>query len=243
MKLQILSDLHLLKTGKHPKPVQTGDIVILAGDIGIGRQGLNWAKSTFTCPVLYLCGNNEYYGGSLETLDKELKQHANGSNIRVLQNEELVINNIRFIATTLWTDPTAISNQTPEDFKRVPRGSRLQTSHSDIRKLHVKARRFLESALRKPFDGRTVVITHHAPSLKSVAPRYKKHPKVPYFASALDELVATSRAELWVHGHLHDSVDYTIGSTRVIANPKGYVGEESERESRHFEWDFSVCIQ
>jgi Icc-related predicted phosphoesterase len=45
------------------------------------------------------------------------------------------------------------------------------------------------------------------------------------FASSLDEFVAASGVRIWVHGHLHDSADYSIGSTRVICNPRGYPEE------------------
>ena len=64
MKIHYLSDLHL-EFGKMPKnyrvPAGT-DVVVLAGDIGVGLAGLHWALLAFDCPVVYVAGNHEHYG-------------------------------------------------------------------------------------------------------------------------------------------------------------------------------------
>lgn len=89
--------------------------------------------------------------------------------------------------------------------------------------LFERHRRWLEGRLAEPFDGETVVVTHFAPSVRSVAPRFAGSPLNACFVSDLERLVAASGAALWVHGHTHDSFDYRIGDTRVLANPRGYV--------------------
>jgi Icc-related predicted phosphoesterase len=68
-------------------------------------------------------------------------------------------------------------------------------------------------------------VTHHAPSLQSVADPYKRDLVSAAFASPLDSLVAASKAKLWLHGHVHHACDYRIGDTRVLCNPRGYPGE------------------
>ena len=91
----------------------------------------------------------------------------------------------------------------------------------------MRARRFLEERLRAPFDGKTVVITHHAPSAASIAPRFgddSTHINAS-FVSRLDELIAPP-VRLWVHGHTHASFDYELSGARVVCNPRGYVPME-----------------
>jgi Icc-related predicted phosphoesterase len=76
--------------------------------------------------------------------------------------------------------------------------------------------------LAESFDGRTMVVTHHAPSSRSVYPRYARDQLTPAFASSLEMMMNGERAALWVHGHMHDSFDYEINGTRVVCNPRGY---------------------
>jgi len=78
----------------------------------------------------------------------------------------------------------------------------------------------------KPMSGAvrcpTVVVTHHAPSARSLQPDFQSDLLSAAYASHLDEFVSTCGAALWVHGHTHWSVDYRIGNTRVLANQRGY---------------------
>jgi Icc-related predicted phosphoesterase len=76
--------------------------------------------------------------------------------------------------------------------------------------------------LAEPFDGGTVVVTHHAPSSRSVHTRYARDLLSPAFASSLEKLMDGDRALLWVHGHMHDAFDYEIYGTRIVCNPRGY---------------------
>ena len=91
--------------------------------------------------------------------------------------------------------------------------------------MHVRSRAWLAQALATPFDGATVVVTHHAPSLRSLARGRVPSSLDPCYASDLDALVAGSGATLWIHGHTHHCCDYQLGGTRVINNGHGYGGE------------------
>ena len=102
VKLNILSDLHL-SLGALEIPRNDADAVILAGDIARPREAASWA-SGFSKPVLYVPGNHEFYGGSIVRAADELKQLCAGSHIRVLDNDEVIIDGVRFLGTTLWTD-------------------------------------------------------------------------------------------------------------------------------------------
>jgi hypothetical protein len=85
---------------------------------------------------------------------------------------------------------------------------------------HLASRTWLEGELRREFIGKTVVISHHAPHRLSVHRKYVGHPLTPAFASDLADLM--HRADLWIHGHAHDSFDYQVGRCRVVSNPAGY---------------------
>src|SRR5687767_6390016 len=102
MKLNVLSDLHLSR-GALRIPANDADVVVLAGDIARPREAIAWA-SGFAIPVLYVPGNHEFYGGSITGTVAELKRLSAGTRIRVLDNDEALIDGVRFLGTTLWTD-------------------------------------------------------------------------------------------------------------------------------------------
>ena len=93
----------------------------------------------------------------------------------------------------------------------------------------------LRAALAEPFDGPTVVITHHAPTLNSIHPRFAGSPLNGLFVTDAQDLVAASGARLWIHGHTHDSFDYQVQCTRVLCNPRGYVNWSGKTENNAFD--------
>ncbi len=89
-----------------------------------------------------------------------------------------------------------------------------------MRALGLDCQAWLRDALAQPFDGPTVVITHFAPTLHSMDPRYGRSPGTAGFCNGLDELLPL--ADLWLHGHLHCPTDVQVGRCRIVANPLGY---------------------
>lgn len=235
MKLHILSDLHIEFLPFDP-PATDADVVILAGDIGVGVKGLNWASATFgDRPVLYVMGNHEAYGSHLDRVTETLRERAGATpNVRFLDNSEVVIGGVRFLGTTLWTDFT-IFGSSPAAFGRALREAKNSISDfiRNIRyregyftpaqsvELHVAAVAWLEKKLAEPFAGKTVVVTHHCPGWGSVAERFRNDWISPAFASDLDRLMGPP-ISLWVHGHTHTSFDYERNGTRVVCSPRGY---------------------
>jgi hypothetical protein len=141
----------------------------------------------------------------------------------------------KFIGATLWTDfdlfgsPILAKHRAVEamnDYRLIAFSAREDFTPDVAAREHVRAIGYISEALREPFDGPTVVMTHHAPSNRSIAGRYADDALSPAYASHLDALVANSGAALWQHGHIHVSRDYLIGRTRVLANPRGYDGYE-----------------
>jgi len=230
MKLHILNDLHT-EFGDFDPPATDADAVILAGDIGVGVEGLRWAQARFPdTPVVYVPGNHEFYHHDIVLID-ELKSLAPG-HIHVLNDDQVIIDGVRFLGSILWTDfalfgeaDTFFARQTARrqmtDFSIIRHHGRRFTPE-DAAQLHRTSRGWLASMLAESFDGSTVVVTHHAPSSRSVPPRYARDLLTPAFASHLEMLMDGERAALWVHGHVHDPFDYEIDGTRVVCNPRGY---------------------
>jgi Icc-related predicted phosphoesterase len=230
MKLHILNDLHIEFEDFEP-PVTDADVVILAGDIGVGMEGLRWAETRFPDkPVIYVPGNHEFYYHDL-ALTEGLKAQS-PEHIHVLNDDQVVINGVRFLGSILWTDFTLFGEA--DRFFAMQRARRQMTDFSIIQhngrrftpedaiSLHAACRDWLAVKLSEPFDGKTVVVTHHAPSSQSVHPRYASDLLTPAFASNLEMLMDGDLPALWVHGHMHESYDYEIHGTRVVCNPRGY---------------------
>jgi len=235
MKIQILSDLHL-EFADMAINHSAADVVILAGDIHVGQKGVEWAINAIPDkPVLYVLGNHEYYGHIYPTLINTLKAVAANTNVHVLENDMITINDVSFYGCTLWTDLNLYGNarlvgmqceQMLADFRKIrtaPRYSRLRSF--DVERIHAASKTWLETSYNKN-SPKSVVITHHAPSTLSIHPRFEDELLSACFASKLDDLVTALSPKLWIHGHMHDSFDYTIGATRVICNPRGYPMEK-----------------
>ena len=240
MKLHILNDLHIELEDFAP-PATDADVVILAGDIGVGVEGLRWAEDRFPDRhVIYVPGNHEFYHHDLSLIEGMKAQAP--EHIHVLNDDHLVINGVRFLGSILWTDFALFgeadkffamqqARQQMTDFSIIQNGGQRFTPEDAIQ-LHTISRDWLAAMLSEPFDGRTVVVTHHAPSSQSVHPRYASDLLTPAFASNLEMLMDGDRPALWVHGHMHESYDYEIYGTRVICNPRGYVPDALNPEFR-----------
>lgn len=244
MKLHILRDVHNEFSVLEP-PETNADVVILAGDIDVNLRALPWAKR-FGKPVIYLLGNHEFYGQHFERIIEETRAQTEDTQIHFLDNDELVIEGVRFLGGTLWTDFQVFGQarsivvmmtcqQMINDFKQITIGpEKRRLRPEDTVEMYEATVSFLKSKLMEPFDGKTVVITHHAPSLESVAERFKHDILTPGFASNLTHLMGPE-IDLWIHGHVHNSSDYVCNGTRVVCNPRGYQHEgASSSENKDF---------
>jgi len=245
MRIRILSDLHLEHCPWEPQ-VAPCDVVVLAGDIHEGLQGLSWAQRCFApLPVIYVAGNHEYYGHDWDGLRGEMAAGAAAAGLHLLDCGSCVLRDVRFIGCTLWTDfdlfgaarraeAMAAAQGTLFDYRRIYAAGRLLTPEA-VRQRHERERLWLEEQLRQAPQGRwraTVVVTHMVPSERSTATRFKSRLNSAGFASHLDALVR--QADVWVHGHTHDSYDYRVGDCRVVCNPRGYQNARQRGENRGF---------
>jgi 3',5'-cyclic AMP phosphodiesterase CpdA len=233
VRIRIYSDVHLEREPFSP-PGGDADLVVLAGDIANGAAGIEWAKSTFEVPVLYLAGNHEYYDGEFESVQTAMRAAA-GGRVELLDCSSFVLGAVRFLGCTLWTDyslappsarPTVIeeSRKLNPDYQKIRFGSRAMAPEDAIA-LCTRQRAWLTAELASPFSGKTVVITHFAPHPRSIAPAFANHRANPAFVLDLED--AMGRAVLWIHGHTHSFFDYRVRGTRVVCNPRGYPGEHT----------------
>ncbi|MBK4987700.1 serine/threonine protein phosphatase [Pseudomonas sp. S37] len=229
MKLRVFSDLHLEFAPFTPPPCDA-DIVLLAGDIAKAR-GVQWADESFDCPVLYVAGNHEFYGGHVENTLKKMKA-IQTQYVHVLENESFVLNDTRFLGTTAWTDFSSTGDVTAakrmalewmNDFSVIRTGeSYRRLTPGDLVLRNLVAREWLEQEVKKPFPGKTVVITHHCPVSKVAGDKLDSHLTAAY-TNEWGDLV--DMADLWVFGHTHRRIDTVVGTCRVVSNPRGYPGE------------------
>ena len=225
---------------KLPDP-DSYDVVVLAGDIHAHTHALAWAAQTFpNKQIVYVPGNHEFYNAHLHGISVELRRRVQDyPNIHLLDNDSVVLQGqdsepVRFIGATLWTDfrlqgdsLSAIGKAFHEaklsmgDFNSVRFGSTGWMTPADSVKLFLVSASFIRDELAKPFNGKTVVVTHHLPSKRVVADRFKDEILSAAFASNLDHLIERVDGA-WLFGHTHDSFDMQIGSCRLICNPRGY---------------------
>jgi predicted phosphodiesterase len=232
MKIQIVSDLHLEFNGPgelFDLPV-TGDVLVLAGDIGVACKPSylylleEWADRY--AAVVYVAGNHEYYKSDVNKVDTQLYNWGlTVPNMYVAQNDLINVDGVTFIGSTLWTDlsnPLAAmhANSAMNDFRLIKKLTR-KFKAEDATDLHITSVNYITDALNK-IEGPKVVVTHHAPTFRSIHPQYAGDLLNDAYATDLEDLVA--RADLWVHGHMHHSIDEKIGDCRVLCNPRGYSG-------------------
>jgi predicted phosphodiesterase len=235
MKLHVLSDLHLSMAALEVADTDA-DLVIVAGDIARPDKACAWARR-IDKPVLYVAGNHEHYQGELQGTLDELRRLCAGSHVHVLERDAWVFGGVRFLGATLWSDFRLFDDDATcasamaeavgrvRDFQRIAidDGTRRTFTPLDSRALCDGTAAWLDAQLQQPFDGPTVVVTHHAPSRRSVHPRFAGSLLNGSFVSNLEHLMGAARARLWIHGHTHDSFDYQVEGTRVLCNPRGYV--------------------
>lgn len=252
MKLHVISDLHNEFSMHQPSPASyEADVIVLAGDIWKHARGIGWSRETWpNHRIVYVAGNHEYYGKMrLPTLSK-LHIAAKECGVDFLDNDEVIIDGVRFLGCTLWTDFELFGMQNRRwcmidaqnhlnDF-RVIHEAKGHFSPLHSIQLHRKSVEFLKAKLDTPFAGKTVVVTHHLPSQRSVALRFAEDNLSACFASHLDYLFDGKKAQLWIHGHTHDNFDYVFNGTRIVCNPRGYV---TYSNTENFDFNPSLIVE
>ena len=248
MRIWILSDLHRdVGVPWTPPAIPDADVAVVAGDVCEGLvKSVAWVADTILphMDAVLVAGNHEFYRRRFEAELASGRRTAKDLGVHLLENDTVAVGGVDFTGCTLWTDYELDGRDyrgaSMDDARHGMNDHRLISTDTgggprafrpeDALGIHLGSRRHLERELSQPLvvggERRPrVVVTHHAPSARCVAPRYRAAPLNPCFASRLDPLIERFQPALWVHGHTHTSMDFLIGTTRVLCNPKGYRGE------------------
>ncbi|MFT2215652.1 metallophosphoesterase [Rhizobium giardinii] len=250
-----------------PLRVPDADICICAGDISnTVSTSIAYLRRNIEprMPVILVLGNHDYYNSSIDFALERARRQVEGTRIHLLENQSIEIAGCRFVGATLWTD-FAVSvggdeHIPPEerrtkafglvpwqiaDFHCIYRSDARRENENglitvrEILERHIASRSYIDQELEKQFEGRTVVLTHHAPHMQSLDPRFFGQVTSAAFASDLSDLIIRRRPSVWIHGHIHKFRDYMADKTRVICNPRGYGGE---REIAGFRAGFVIDL-
>jgi Icc-related predicted phosphoesterase len=248
--LWIMSDLHQEWGVNAYDPTRHApaafDIVVVAGDVDTpGTSAVDRLADWFPgTPVVYVLGNHDYYvphgADPFTAYQMRLRAQARGveRGVHVLCESSVVLHGVNFTGDTFWTDLRLgtmgqghawnTARRGMNDYRHIRRretGRHHNLRPEDTAAWHRSAVSWLDVATQNN-DGPTVVVTHHAPSARSLD---NPHMDLRWcYASEHDNLVERSGAALWIHGHLHNAVDYMIGGTRVVSNPRGHGDEQAD---------------
>lgn len=259
MKIRIMSDIHNDVNYKYPFRLADVDkFTIVAGDISGSRYDtIKWVNDNMRNGII-IGGNHSGYSDnnvSLQLIHKELSEYYKiSNNVSYLENAYKIIDDIVFIGATLWTDfklygksfqlwdmQNAIKFMNDYRYNHYEDriGMRLLRPEDTLNMFN-ESFNFIKETVEKFKDKKVVVITHHAPSIKSIHTKYLNGYTNACYASNLEQFIMdNSNIKLWIHGHVHNNFDYMIGDCRVVCNPRGY---EMHMENLEFNPDFEVEI-
>ncbi len=240
MRLWVMSDLHqeVARFEWVPEPPDDFDVLVVAGDVyeGDPARGVEWvARVAGGKPSAMVLGNHEFWGRTYEDVREEARAAGAAAGVAVLDGQGWVeVGGAHFVGCTLWTDmrvglseatPPALSGTFSEGVDVRGPGIDRKAKVRDVLRWNAADVASLEAALgRDPLpEGPRVVVTHHAPHIESVQPRWRGSWACANSASDLSRLLAPGAADLWIHGHVHSNADYDLG-TRVLCNPFGTHG-------------------
>jgi predicted phosphodiesterase len=271
MRLWIWSDVHLeMQSVQLPDRAPAGaDVLVIAGDLAHADEvafELEYLVGRYELPIVFVPGNHEFYVDRNRSgldrgveADRRRMQRTNELSqgwarpVHVLDDSEVVIDGIRFLGATLWTDfafdrdaeadgyspeEIAVENMkfarmAMQDYHRIP-----GLDAAAVLAMHRTSRAFLCRELAQDFAGPTIVVSHHVPHPAGEPPIYRNEPGNGYFtnsAGAFGEILEAGRGpDLWIYGHTHYPADVEIGRTRLLCNPHGYRGRE---DGNGFSWE------
>lgn len=228
MKITIISDLHI---EFEPLHLPGGEVLIVSGDTVEARNAHNyrWFFDQLEKyeKVFMVLGNHEHYKGTFQKTAQLIRDQI-PDNTTLLDNEAVFYRGIQFAGATLWTDMNGNDPLTKftlmdrmNDFRVIKYKADTYSKFTPDKAYaeHKNTLKFFDSLDKIP----TVIITHHAPSNKSVGPLYANEDKMN--GGYRSELAMYDHVKLWTHGHMHNSSDYILENTRIVCNPKGYHNE------------------
>ena len=238
MIIKFFSDLHMEFIDRHDQMNRVDaligddlpDIIVIAGDLMTHNEVISWLQyidKEVQCPVVYVPGNHEYYGYQKSVLDQEFRdaEFKNG-NVHVLIQDTFEHMGITFAGATGWWDASMGRNHTRalNDFNRIY-DIRVNSNGTDW---GIRDREWFKSILEN--NSRVICVSHNAPSYKSILPQFMNSDINECFANHWDKMIIKHRPIAWIHGHMHNTIHYTLGQTEICCNPFGYENHEVNEE-------------
>jgi predicted phosphohydrolase len=247
MRIQYASDLHLEfydnETYLDANKIRpSSEILILAGDILLLKfveeheSFFDYISNNFK-ETYWIPGNHEYYHSDINLL-QEYKKKSIRTNIHLVNNEVISINNVNLIFSTLWSHISPLNEvfikTCLSDFSHITIDNKpFLPEHFNA--IHTSCLEFIETTL-KMFEGqRNVIFTHHAPTYLNYPEIYSKSRLNEAFATELKHIILNYQPEAWIYGHTHVNVpEFKIGKTRLVTNQLGYI-ETNEHHTFKFD--------
>lgn len=251
----IAQDLH-----DHPEPNNTSDQAAIANGTGLGRRQMIaqrfrdfFKRCSFQFPhVIYIMGNHEFYHGKFHAgIDYMRDECAKYPNVYMLEQDTKIIDDVVFVGGTLWTtmnrrDPLTMQaiKTLMSDFRVIRNDKRSFATMSalDVAIRHDMTLGYIKHVVQEHRDKRCVVVGHHSPSFQSVHPTYAHETLMNggYHSDLSEFILDHPQIVLWTHGHTHHPMDYVIGETRIVCNPRGY---ESDGYREDTGWNPNIVLE
>jgi Icc-related predicted phosphoesterase len=218
-----------------PLPTDLETIALVAGDVGLAHRQETWLKvisllAKRFLAVIYVEGNHFFYHNDFFGRIHELKTKVSlPKNVHFLENESVEINGGLFVGATLWTDfrgndffKMQYARKNMNDFAVIKKPDGLRLRPEETVNLFQESKRYIFEVLTNAGGRKTVVVTHHGVSPLSIHEKFRGDSLNCAFMTDISNEIIDHGPDLWVHGHTHNTFDYTLGKTRVVVNPYGY---------------------
>jgi Icc-related predicted phosphoesterase len=218
-----------------PLPTDQDTVALIAGDIGLAHLPETWLKVVSLLAkrflaVIYVEGNHFYYHNDFFGRIQELKSKLSlPGNVHFLENESVEINGVLFVGATLWTDflgkdffMMQYARTHMNDFFVIKKSDGTHLVPEETVDLFQESKRFIFETLVTSGKKKKVVVTHHGVCSLSIHDQFRGDSLNCAFMTDISNEIIDHGPDLWIHGHTHNSLDYTLGRTRVVVNPYGY---------------------
>lgn len=263
MKIALVSDVHLEFGDLDIQNDQNADLLVMAGDILVAESFKRGRDETSTSPhvqiaksfrnfiqrasdrfptVIAIAGNHEFYQGRWnQTLDILVEEYSRFPNVHFLEDRTVTIDGWKFIGCTMWTDvdkgnPVAVQTvqYSMNDYKQIINETRLGRLHvKDTVQRHQRSISFIKNEILN--SSKNILVTHMAPCILSSPERYRMDPvSHAYYSDQTDLILDNPSIKLWMHGHMHNESDYSIGDCRILCNPRGYLNYERQPNEPYY---------
>ena len=199
--------------------------------------------------VYMVMGNHEHYNSIFKNTKQDLLDgfaKHDLTKIRILDNDSVKIGDWTLFGATLWTDfnradpfTMYVVEKGMNDYKLIGKedvsdmnyfnrtSNRKIDAQFILTEHHVSLCNLYEVAKE---NDKVIVMTHHAPTSKSLNTDHSGNSlDHAYFSNLSDLILDTESIKYWIHGHTHMTVDYPVGQCRVLSNQRGYYMEKSAK--------------